>query len=539
VRGEATQKIQLREIVAVLDAAAKDVRIANVLVVLDELQPTGFATLREVGAALDRFKASGKKVIAWGSGYDQRQYGVASHADELYMHPKGTLYITGFGSLRNYYRDALDKLGVEVSLVRAGTFKSAGEPFVANEPSPESVAADTALYAGLWQTWTDAVEKRRKLAPGSITRSIEEAPQRLAAVGGDTARMALAAKLVDALKTRDELRALMIERGAFDEEEKTFRQVSFAEYLGGIRQSVTGAAIGVVVAEGEIVDGQAPAGTIGGLSTANLIRKARDDKDIKAIVLRVNSPGGSTFGSELVRRELEVTRAAGKPVVVSMGDLAASGGYWISTASDEIIADPMTITGSIGVFALFPSFSKTLDKVGVHPNGVATTWLRNADDPRRPIDPRFTQLLQLSVDHTYVDFTSKVAAARKMTPEQADAVAQGRVWSGAQAKERGLVDSLGHLESAIESAARRAKLEDKPRVVYIERDAGRFARLVGLLNAEIAGWVGAGIGAGIGQLGVPPSLGRDALRELGWVSGMVERGKPFATVIHCLCGPAN
>jgi protease-4 len=191
------------------------------------------------------------------------------------------------------------------------------------------------------------------------------------------------------------------------------------------------------------------------------------------------------------------------------------------------------------VFALFPSFSKTLDKVGVHPNGVATTWLRNADDPRRPIDPRFTQLLQLSVDHTYVDFTSKVAAARKMTPEQADAVAQGRVWSGAQAKERGLVDSLGHLESAIESAARRAKLEDKPRVVYIERDAGRFARLVGLLNAEIAGWVGAGIGAGIGQLGVPPSLGRDALRELGWVSGMVERGKPFATVIHCLCGPAN
>jgi protease-4 len=366
-----------------------------------------------------------------------------------------------------------------------------------------------------------------------------EAPQRLAAAGGDTARMALAEKLVDALKTRDELRVLMVERGAFDEEEKTFRQVAFAEYLAGIRPSLVGDAIGVVVAEGEIVDGQAPAGTVGGLSTANLIRKARDSKEVKAIVLRVNSPGGSTFGSELVRRELEVTRAAGKPVVVSMGDLAASGGYWIATASDEIVADPMTITGSIGVFALFPNVSKTLEKVGVHPSGVATTWLRNADDPRQPLDPRFVKLLQMSVDHTYVDFTSKVAAARKTTQEKIDAVAQGRVWSGAQAKEHGLVDTLGHLETAIASAARRAQLGDKPRVVYIEREVGRFARLLGLLNAEVAGWVGARLDAGIGELGVPPSLARDALRELGWVRAMVDQGKPFATVIHCLCGPAH
>ena len=539
VRGEASQKMQLRDILAVVDAAATDERIASVLVIADEMQPTGFATLREVAAALDRFRASGKKVVAWGSGYDQRQYYIAAHADELYMHPKGTLYITGFGSLRNYYREALDKLGVEVSLVRAGTFKSAGEPFIANAPSPASIEADTVLYAGLWQTWTETVEKRRKLEPGAITRSIEEAPQRLAAAGGDTARMALAEKMVDALKTRDELRALMVERGAFDEEEKTFRQVSFSEYLAGLRRRVTGDAIGVVVAEGEIVDGQAPAGTVGGLSTANLIRKARDDKDVKAIVLRVNSPGGSTFGSELVRRELEVTRAAGKPVVVSMGDLAASGGYWISTASDEIVADPMTITGSIGVFAIFPTFSKTLDKLGVHPNGVATTWLRNADDPRQPVDPRFTQLLQLNVDHTYRDFTAKVAAARKTTPEKIDAVAQGRVWTGAQARERGLVDTLGQLDTAVASAAKRANLAGKPRVVYIERDVGRFARLVTLLDAEVSAWIGATLEAGIGGLGLPPALAREAWRELGWVRAMVDQRKPFATVIHCLCGPAN
>ncbi len=232
-------------------------------------------------------------------------------------------------------------------------------------------------------------------------RSIDEAPQRLAAAGGDAAKFALAEKLVDALKTRDELRALMIARGAKDDDENTFRQISFDDYLGHVRPRVTGDAIGVVVAEGEIVDGQAPAGTIGGLSTANLIKKARDNKDVKALVLRVDSPGGSVFGSELVRRELEVTRAAGKPVVVSMGNTAASGGYWIATASDEIVADAATITGSIGVFALLPSADQTLAKLGVHPAGVATTWLRNADDPRLPLDPRLADLVQKSVDHTY------------------------------------------------------------------------------------------------------------------------------------------
>ena len=233
-------------------------------------------------------------------------------------------------------------------------------------------------------------------------RSIDEAPQRLAAVGGDAAKLALAEKLVDALKTRDELRALMIARGAKDDE----RQDLPPDHVRRLPRrtsgrALTGDAIGVVVAEGEIVDGQAPAGTIGGLSTANLIRKARDDKDVKALVLRVDSPGGSVFGSELVRRELELTRAAGKPVVVSMGDLAASGGYWIATASDEIVADPATITGSIGVFALLPTADQTLDKLGVHPAGVATTWLRNADDPRLPLDPRLADLIQKSVDHTY------------------------------------------------------------------------------------------------------------------------------------------
>ena len=540
VRGEALQKVQLRDVLAVLEAAADDPKITSLVIVLDELRPTGFSTLREVAAAIDRFKASGKKVVAWGSGYDQRQYYVAAHADEVYLHPLGVVYIAGFGNLHNYYKDALDKLGVTVNAIRVGTFKSAVEPFIANEPSQAALEADKLLYGGLWQTYTDAVEKARKLAPGTIARDIDEAPQRLAAAGGDAAKMALAEKLVDGLKTRDELRALMIERGAKDDEENTFRQVAFDDYLAHVKSKPTGDAVGVVVAEGEIVDGQAPAGTVGGLSTANLIRKARDNKEIKAIVLRVDSPGGSVFGSELVRRELEVTRAAGKPVVVSMGNVAASGGYWISTASDEIVADAATITGSIGVFALLPSFDKTLAKVGIHPGGVGTTWLRNADDPRLPLDARLAELVQTSVDHTYVDFTTKVAAARKTTPEKIDAVAQGRVWTGTQAKERGLVDTIGMFGDAIRSAAKRAKLGDKPRVVYIEREPGRFAQLLAMVNTRIAATVGAEIDARVASaLGVAPAALRGATRELGWVSDIAEHRKPFAAVVHCLCGDPN
>jgi protease-4 len=531
VRGDTTQKIQLRDVVAVLDTAAADPKISSVLLMLDGMQGTGLSTLREIAAAVDRFKTSGKKVYAWGSQYDQRQYYVAVHADEV------------FGRLRNYYKDALDKVGVTVNLIRVGTFKSAAEPYIANAPSPAATEADTALYGSLWQTYTSAVEKQRKLPAGAIMRGIDEAPQRFAAAGGDSGKFALSEKLVDALKTRDELRALMVERGASDEEEKTFRQVSFDEYLGRVKTPLTGDAIGVVVAEGEIVDGNAPAGTVGGLSTANLIRKARENKDVKAVVLRVNSPGGSVFGSELVRRELEVTRAAGKPVVVSMGDVAASGGYWISTASDEIFADTATITGSIGVFALLPSADQTLEKIGVHAAGTGTTWLTNAGDPRVPLDPRLADIVQKSVDHIYVDFTTKVATARKTTPEKIDAVGQGRVWTGAQAKERGLVDTLGLFGDALKSAATRAKLGDTPRVLYIERDPGRFAQLVTMLNATVASFVGAQVDAQIdsriGGLGVPPGLVRDAGRDLGWVAEITEHGKPFTAVVHCMCGSAR
>ena len=242
-----------------------------------------------------------------------------------------------------------------------------------------------------------------------------------------------------------------------------------------------------------------------------------------------------------MRRELELTRAAGKPVVVSMGNVAASGGYWISTASDEIVADAATITGSIGVFALLPTADQTLAKLGVHPAGVGTTWLRNADDPRLPLDPRLADLIQKSVDHTYLDFTTKVAAARKTTPDKIDAVAQGRVWTGAQAKERGLVDTIGQFGDAVRSAATRAKLGDKPRIVYIERDPGKFAQLVQHAQRRRSRACSAprSTRASARPSASPPQLVRGAARDLGWVADIAERRKPFAAVVHCLCGELN
>jgi len=544
VRGQDIEKMRLRDVLTALDAAAKDRNIAHVVLVLDDFQGAGLATLREVAAAIDRFKAGGKKVIAWGSSYDQRQYFLAAHASEVYLHPMGMVYLEGFGRYRNYYRDALDKLGVSVNLIRVGTYKSAAEPFIANAPSAPAKEAESFLYNDLWSTYTEGVEKARKLPAGAVMRYIDGAPEALAAVSGDSARLALQARLVDGVKTRDELRALLLERGAKDADPvKGFRQISLPAYVARQRPGLTGDAVGVVVAEGEIVDGVAPMGMVGGQSTASLIRKAREDDNIKALVLRVNSPGGSAFGSELVRRELELTRQAGKPVVVSMGDLAASGGYWISMAADQVIADPATITGSIGVFALLPTADKALDKLGVHTDGSPTTWLAGAGDPRRPLDPRFASMVQSSIDHVYADFTAKVAQARKTTPQKIDDVAQGRVWTGQQAKERGLVDKLGSYGDALKSAAARAKLSEGYRVAYIEREPGRVAGLLRSLGGDAAvDWARAvqsslmPLGA-FGSLGSPPQLAHEVQRDLGLLTEVSAGRKPFSVSAHGLREP--
>ncbi|KQV99761.1 signal peptide peptidase SppA [Rhizobacter sp. Root1221] len=534
--GRVSVDTQLRDVRTVLDAAAKDPQIHNALLVLDDFGGAGLPALHEAAAAIARFRATGKKVIAWGASYDQRQYFLAAQADEVLLHPMGVVFVQGYGGYRNYYREALDRIGVTVNLVRVGTFKDAAEAYIADGPSPESTEASRSLYGGLWTTYTQDVEKARKLPAGALEALIADLPKRLATAGGDSAKLALDSKLVDGLKTLDQVREQLIQAGAATADGKTFRQVPFDAYLARQVTSFVGDAIGVVVAEGAIVDGAAPAGSVGGLSTADLIRQARLDDKVKAVVLRVNSPGGSPFGSELIRRELELTRSAGKPVIVSMGDVAASGGYWISMAADEVVADPATVTGSIGVFALLPRADKALDKLGVHTDGVQTTWLVGAGDARRPLDPRFADVMQANINHVYGQFTALAAKARKSTPEAIDKVAQGRVWTGSQARERGLVDTLGGFDVALKAAATRAKLDGTPRVVYIEPERSRFDRFVGLFGGVAAQAAVAQFEARMPGLR-PPEVARQAQDELAWLVRLADGTNPFASLAHCLCSP--
>ncbi|TMH74355.1 MAG: signal peptide peptidase SppA [Betaproteobacteria bacterium] len=532
--GGVERETQLRDVVAVLDAAARDPNIARAVLILDDMGSAGMAKLNEVAAALERFRSAGKQILAWGSQMSQAQYYLAAHADQVYLHPSGAVLLTGLGGYRNYYRDALDRLGVTVNVFRVGKYKSFVEPFVNNAPSREAQEAESFWLNDAWTSYTGQVEQARKLPTGALGRMIDELPVRLGAAGGDLAKLALSEKLVDALMTRDELRALLIKRGAEDPAHKTFRQVSFQEYRYGLPDSGDRSTqVAVVVVQGDIVDGDAPQGAIGGRSTAELIRHARDDDTVKALVLRVDSPGGSAFGAELIRRELEITRKAGKPVIVSMSDVAASGGYWVSTSADEVLADPATITGSIGVFGLVPTFDKTLDKLGVHTGGVTTTWLAGGPDLRRPLDPRFGQVIQASVGHIYQEFLARAAASRHATAEQIEEVAQGRVWTGRQAHERHLVDGFGGLAAAIHDAAQHAKLTPGFRTMYIELEPKGLTRLLDLFAQgaaraalQMVGPVPTGLlfGADAPAAGV----GADFKRLLS--NGVTPR-----VLAHCLC----
>jgi len=538
--GNGRRLVRLPDVLKALDGAAKDANVSEVLLLLDEMDGGGLASLREIGAAVERVKAAGKRVVAWGGSFDQKRYLVASHASEIYLHPMGMVLIEGFGRHRNYYRDALDKLGVTVNLMKVGTYKSFAEPYIGNGPSQAAQEADSFLYNALWTGYTAEVEKARKLPAGAIAKGIDELPQRMAAANGNAAKVALDWKLIDGIKTRDEVREMFVKRGAYDDHIKSFRQVGFNDYVSRNPDKPFGDAVAVVVAAGDITEGTGGPGMVGGISTANLIRSVREDKSVKAVVLRVNSPGGSAYGSELIRRELELTRAAGKPVVVSMGDVAASGGYWISMAADEVIADPQTVTGSIGVFAILPTADKVVDKLGIHTAGVTTTWLADAYNPLRPLDPRVGQLIQSSINHIYDEFTTKAAIARKTTPAKIDEVGQGRVWTGAQAKERGLVDRLGSYGDALRSAAKRANLGDDFRITYAEQPATLAERLLermGLSDAQILT-----VQVKLGLL--PADLGTAALggttaaaigKDLGWLSAVADRRQPFQAVTHCLC----
>jgi len=531
--GEPPKETQLRDLLRVIEIATKDARIERIVLLPDDIAGTGLATLHELGNALDRFRASGKEVIAVAGDMGQGQYLLAAHADRILLDPDGAVMIEGFASYRSYFKDALDKLGVQVHLIKVGQYKSAAEPYVLNEASEASKEADRYWMDGLWSDYLAEIAGLRKIEANTISEDIAHYDERVAAHSGDLAKLALEQKLVDQLATRADARALLRSKGVADGGD-SFRQVDFKTYLAMIAPQPMGAfgsQVAVVVAQGEIVPGEQPPGMVGGRSTAQLIRAAREDDRVKALVLRIDSPGGDAYSSELIRREVAQTRDAGKPVVISMGDVAASGGYWIAMDGEEIWAEPTTITGSIGIFGLFVTVPETLAKIGIHTDGVGTTPLAGTLDIRRPLSPQLESVLNSVIKHGYDEFIGRVAKARKRTPEQIDAIAQGRVWSGSQAKERGLVDKLGGLGDAIAAAASRAKLGTGYQVRYVEHEPSTWERFL-LSFGDSQAMVHFARSAGFT---LPTSwLDRG---EIAQIAGIVEslRGKRYGAFAHCFC----
>jgi len=538
------EEIQLRDLVRAIDAAREDSKIERVVLELDKLQPSGFASMREVAVALQELRASGKQLVAFGENMSQSQYLLAAQADEVYLDPMGSLLLEGLGRYRQYFRSGLqDKLGVDVHLFKVGEYKSAAEPYVLDAASPQAKEADLFWMNDVWQRYLGDVAKARKLDAAQLAAGIDTLPEGIAAAGGDLARFALQQKLVDGLKTREEVEALLADRGVADSDaDGGFRQIALGDYLTQVdaRRSPIDSRpqVAVVVAEGEIAGGDLPAGRIGGVSTSALLRAARDDDDVKAVVLRVDSPGGEVFASEQIRREVDALKAAGKPVVVSMGDMAASGGYWISMNADRIYADESTITGSIGIFGMIPNFARSLDRIGVHTDGVGTTRFAGAFDVTRPMDPAVGRVIQSVIDKGYADFTGKVAQARDRSVEAIDEVARGRVWSGAQAKERGLVDEFGGLKAAVADAATRAKLggPDKYRVNYIEKAATPFAQfMTGFAGSRAGAWMLSD--SGLARMMLARTL-PEMDTQLRFVEDAVKdrNGAPVKALAYCFCG---
>ncbi|MDE2347212.1 MAG: signal peptide peptidase SppA [Gammaproteobacteria bacterium] len=479
--GEATggpaRQTLLRDVVDSIEAAKKDPRIKLIVLKLDDLAPSGLSKLQEVGAAIRDFRASGKRVIATADSLDQTQYYVASQAGEVYLDPFGSVFIDGFSYYRMFFKDAIDKLGVDVNIFRAGTFKSYTDQYSRNDMSSSEREESSAWLDSLWNAYQRDVTSARSLPAGALQDFVEQGPAELAAVNGDAAKLALQHGLVTALKSRrqvdDELENLV----GRDDDTHSYNAISMNSYLDAIRarhlfESKPASQVAIIVASGEIFDGRQPPGAIGGQSMVDLLRQAQFDPAVKAVVMRIDSPGGSLFASEQILRQVERLRGAGKPVVVSMSSYAASGGYYIATAANQIFASPTTLTGSIGVFAVVPTFQRTLAKLGVSVDGIGTTSLAGMMRSDRPITPAGKLMLQSSIDHAYSEFLRRVAVGRKKSVADVDKIAQGRVWSGADALRLGLVDHLGDLKDAVGAAAKIADLGANYGVDYIEPQLG-------------------------------------------------------------------
>jgi protease-4 len=524
---------RLRDLVEAVKRARDDDRITRLVIDPTYLWRIGMASLLEIEAAIAEFKSSGKPVVSLADNLSQQQYFLAALADEIWLNPEGLVWIDGFAAYRSFFREGLDKLEVEVNLFKVGEYKSAMEPFVRDDMSPEAKEANLYWISSLWQQYLEAVSRHRGIPLEDLSVAINNFADLLEAADGDFARFALELGLVDRLVTRPEANQTLARLGSAGEGSEGFRQIESDNYLllTELQHRSHGEkVVAVVVAEGEIVRGRQPQGLIGADSMAERLRAMAESKDIEAVVLRVNSPGGDAFASEKIRRELQALREIGKTVVVSMGDVAASGGYWIAMGADEVWANPSTITGSIGVFGFFPTVSRPLAKLGIHADGVGTTPIAGKLRIDRPLDDDLRRIFQHATEQTYSDFIRLVAEARQMSPEEVDEVAQGRVWSGSQAAERNLVDQTGTLQQSIDSAARIAGLGTDYDVQYDEREFSAW-------EAFLIELTGSAMQSLDFNFGVDPllrsSLLENLLRDLHILSAS---GGELNMAAHCLCG---
>ena len=451
------QENSLFDIVNTIRQAKDDRNITGIVMDLKNFAGADQPSMQYIGKALREFRDSGKPVYAVGDNFSQGQYYLASFANKIWLSPQGSVDIHGFATNGLYYKSLLDKLKVSTHVFRVGTYKSAVEPFIRDDMSPAAREADNRWIGELWQNYLNTVAANRQVPAQQVFPGAQGVLDALTKVDGDTAQYALNSKLVDALLSSAEVEKALTKQFGWSKTENNYRAISYYDYSLN-PPADTGGSIGVVFANGAIMDGEETPGNVGGDTTASQIREARLDPKVKAIVLRVNSPGGSVTASEVIRSELAAARAAGKPVVVSMGGMAASGGYWISTSASYIVANPSTLTGSIGIFGVINTVENSLDSIGVHTDGVATSPLADIS-VTKALPPEVQQMMQLSIENGYKRFITLVADARKSTPEQVDKIAQGHVWTGQDAKANGLVDSLGDFDDAVAKAAELAKLK--------------------------------------------------------------------------------
>lgn len=526
-------EVLLADVVEGFRQATEDDDVTTIVMNLERFGGGYPAALHQVAHEMDAFREAGKEIIVYGDNYSMSGYLLAAHASEVYLHDMGGADVTGYAVFRTFFRSLIDRLNVTVNVYRVGTFKSALEPYLGDEMSEPAAEANRYVFGDLWNAYTDRVQAARDLPEGSVQAYADQFPELLVAQDGDTAAVALNQGLVDQVIGRGAYRDLMEERFGRDDEEGGIVASNFFDYVEANREFdlLPSDKIVVIKAVGGIVDGNGDGGVIGGDQHAELVRRARLDDDVRAIVLRIDSGGGSAFASELIREELELARLEGKIVIASMGGVAASGGYWIATPAHEIWAEPTTITGSIGIFGFIPTFENALAEIGVNEDGIALTETARQPSMTGGVTEEWDTILQSSIEAGYERFLSIVAESRNMTRDEVDAVAQGRIWTGQQAYDRGLVDQIGGYDEAVAAAAARAGLEEGDyRVIEFRDEVDPFAQFLEMFGSSASTAL---FGEGLLGSGFLGDMARNAQDEIETITMMNDPNGVYATCVEC------